>query len=510
MGVHDHGFNNVSTWGALRRLALEGRYEPEGRERDLCELALKASGAVQARRWTRTADGGGFVFSFNGPHSLFADTMRSLRSLALAHRLGHALLEEGDRPVSLLERLVPPRPHHLALRASTRAGGATSGTSGAGWRTRASSTWWTAATAAPGRSRATRPSRRGRAGRPGCSSASRRSWSSSRPFRTPSSSRSGGGPRSRATCSRRRARSPPTTCSRPPRTASPTGTPGPPGLARMPGHRDRPADPANDHEPVDASAAPIAAQGLLRLGRLARAARGGGGRAAPLPGGPDDHPHAPRAALPQRGPERTRACCCTPSTTGRTAGTTCRPARKVPCGESSQWGDYHLRELALHVQRLADGAPYYTFFAPVEPRGEAGRPRHGGTRGIGLGIARALARDGFDLALCGVREEKDVAPVLAELRSGGAAHYFRADIGERADRVRLVSEVPRSILPAARPRQQRRHGTPGARGPPRGGRGQLRAAAARQPAGSLLPHPGRREVDARAEAGGRTLDRAAS
>ena len=26
VGVHDHGFNNVSTWGALRRLALEGRY----------------------------------------------------------------------------------------------------------------------------------------------------------------------------------------------------------------------------------------------------------------------------------------------------------------------------------------------------------------------------------------------------------------------------------------------------------------------------------------------------
>ena len=55
VGVHDHGFNNVSTWGALRRLALEERYEPEGRERELCELALMASGAVQARRWTRTA-----------------------------------------------------------------------------------------------------------------------------------------------------------------------------------------------------------------------------------------------------------------------------------------------------------------------------------------------------------------------------------------------------------------------------------------------------------------------
>jgi NAD(P)-dependent dehydrogenase (short-subunit alcohol dehydrogenase family) len=66
----------------------------------------------------------------------------------------------------------------------------------------------------------------------------------------------------------------------------------------------------------------------------------------------------------------------------------------------------------------------------------------GGTRGIGLGIARALAREGFDLALCGVREEGEVAPVLAELGASSAvARYFRADVGERADRVRLVSEV---------------------------------------------------------------------
>ena len=140
MGVHDHGFNNVSTWGALRRLVLEGRYEPEGRERELCELALQASGAVQARRWTRIADGGGFIHSFNGPHSLFVDTVRSLRALALAHRLGHVLLEEGDQPVSLLERLVHPRPGHRALLGLLRRRGATSGTSADGWPTRASST----------------------------------------------------------------------------------------------------------------------------------------------------------------------------------------------------------------------------------------------------------------------------------------------------------------------------------------------------------------------------------
>ena len=39
--------------------------------------------------------------------------------------------------------------------------------------------------------------------------------------------------------------------------------------------------------------------------------------------------------------------------------------RKVPCGESAMWGDYHLRELALQIQRLATGAPYLTFFGKI-------------------------------------------------------------------------------------------------------------------------------------------------
>ena len=34
----------------------------------------------------------------------------------------------------------------------------------------------------------------------------------------------------------------------------------------------------------------------------------------------------------------------------------------TPRGESSQWGDYHAREAALYVKRLAEGAPYLTFF----------------------------------------------------------------------------------------------------------------------------------------------------
>ena len=51
---------------------------------------------------------------------------------------------------------------------------------------------------------------------------------------------------------------------------------GAPGLTALGDWRARPADPFNDHEPVDSSAAAIAAQGLLRLGRYL-ATRGGAG-----------------------------------------------------------------------------------------------------------------------------------------------------------------------------------------------------------------------------------------
>jgi 3-oxoacyl-[acyl-carrier protein] reductase len=66
----------------------------------------------------------------------------------------------------------------------------------------------------------------------------------------------------------------------------------------------------------------------------------------------------------------------------------------------------------------------------------------GGTRGIGLGCARSLAAEGWDLALCGVREEGAVREVLDELATGGAAaHYVRADVGEDDAAQRLVAAV---------------------------------------------------------------------
>jgi 3-oxoacyl-[acyl-carrier protein] reductase len=70
----------------------------------------------------------------------------------------------------------------------------------------------------------------------------------------------------------------------------------------------------------------------------------------------------------------------------------------------------------------------------------------GGGRGIGLGIARALAADGWDLALAGVRPRADVSPVIATLEQhGGRVCYVEADIGHAAARARLLADVVRAL-----------------------------------------------------------------
>ena len=134
---------------------------------------------------------------------------------------------------------------------------------------------------------------------------------------------------------------------------------GAPLLHHLGDWRARPADPFNDFEPVDASASAIAAQGLVRLGRF-------------LPG-------SEGAKYLQAGYTVAKNLLDEPylSTDSRHQGLLLHsiyhwpnrwdyvPAdRRVACGESSMWGDYHLLELGLLIKRLAEDGPYPTFFLP--------------------------------------------------------------------------------------------------------------------------------------------------
>jgi hypothetical protein len=136
---------------------------------------------------------------------------------------------------------------------------------------------------------------------------------------------------------------------------------GAPGLSNLDAWAERPADPFNGHEPVDSSAAAIAAQALIRLGR-ALAARGEDGMRYQQAG-----LQILETLLEESGPylstDTAHQGLLLHSIYHRPNGWDHVPAgSQIPRGESSQWGDYHLREAALLARRLARGEPYLTFF----------------------------------------------------------------------------------------------------------------------------------------------------
>ncbi|HYO23580.1 MAG TPA: 3-ketoacyl-ACP reductase [Lacipirellulaceae bacterium] len=65
----------------------------------------------------------------------------------------------------------------------------------------------------------------------------------------------------------------------------------------------------------------------------------------------------------------------------------------------------------------------------------------GGSRGIGLGIARALAAEGWQLAINGMRPEADVREVLHALRQSAPAIYCRGDVSQPADRAECLARI---------------------------------------------------------------------
>ena len=398
MGVHDHGFNNVSTYGNLWRLAREGRAPASDWELRFYELALKVSGAVQARRWTRLPDGG-FIHSFNGAHSLFVDTIRSLRALALGFVLGQPLMEEQDEHVSLLERLVQ---HARATAAFNVYFGRGRDRFDVRGRVAHESLFNVAngTYRGPSTSRAIRRSAPGRAGWRGRCSALPSSSSSSRRCPDDACEACGG----RASIDALLLEAARATCDHYLDIAAADGVPywdaGAPGLAALDGWRDRPADPFNDHEPVDSSAAAIAAQGLLRLARVLER-RGSAADA-------DRYEQAGLRVLDTLFDEPYLSV--DPRTSGAAAALGLSLAERL--GLRAARRDHAARRIEPvgRLSRARSGA--------VREASRRGRAvSHllrvgimskrlalvtGGTRGIGLGIARALAQDGWDLALCGV------------------------------------------------------------------------------------------------------------
>jgi hypothetical protein len=362
MGVHDHGFNNVSTYGNLWRLAREGRVAASDWELRFYELALKVSGAVQARRWTTLADGG-FIHSFNGAHSLFVDTIRSLRALALGFVLGQPLMEEQDAKVSLLERLVQ---HARATAAFNVYFGRGRDRFDARGRVAHESLFNVA-----------NGTYRGPSTQQGYSPFS--TWTRGLAWAMlgfaeqlefietvpDDACQACGGRSSIDALLLEAARA---TCDHYLDVAAADGVPywdaGAPGLAALDGWRERPADPFNRHEPVDSSAAAIAAQGLLRLARVLER-RGSAADA-------DRYRQAGLLVLdtlfaePYLSADASHHGLLLHSVYHWPNGWDyVPPGATTPRGESSQWGDYHAREAALYVKRLAEGAPYLTFFGPL-------------------------------------------------------------------------------------------------------------------------------------------------
>lgn len=364
-GVHDHGFNNVSTYGNLLRLMKEGVLPENEFERHFYEMALKVSGAVQGARWTNIEPNGrGFIYSFNGPHSLFIDTIRSLRSLCVAHKLGHVLMGEHDEPISLLERAIfhsevtaqyaiyygenrdaydiPGRTAHESI-FNLNDGYYRCPNSQQGYSP--FSTWTRGLAWAI------------------CGFAEQLEY-----FQTIDDSEISPciDPEKFRQTLLRAAR---VTADFYIKNTYTDGIPvwdtGAPQIHQLGDYTNEVSDPYNPWEPVDSSAAAIAAQGLIRLGNYYQSRK--------------DTKNGKRYR--QAGLTVAESLFKEPylSSDGKHQGLILHSiyhkpngwdhigrGQKIPNGESSMWGDYHARELALQIKRMAAKKPALTFFRCVE------------------------------------------------------------------------------------------------------------------------------------------------
>lgn len=386
VGVHDHGFNNVSTYGNLLRLMVEGKIPDNAWEAEFYRLALKITGAVQAARWTPISGnpGAGFVHSFNGPHSLFSDTIRSMRALAVAHQLGHVLMGEQDERISLLQRL-------LAHAEATAAYNVYFGNARDGWDERGrvvhESIFNThnGVYRCPSTQQGYTPFSTWTRGLSWvlCGYPEELEW-----LRTMGESEFVAMGADKAEIEARWIQVACATADfhleNTPTDGIPYWDTGAPNLHRLGDYLNQPADPYNSYEPVDSSAAAISAQGLWRLGGylIDEAQRLSTGATLDIDGMGRRHHTA--AELVSRGETYRSAALVTAhslfdepylSTDAHHQGILLhsiyhqpnrwdyvQSGQRVANGESCMWGDYHLLELAVMLQREANGVRAQDFY----------------------------------------------------------------------------------------------------------------------------------------------------
>lgn len=363
IGVHDHGFNNVSTYGNLLRLMREGKIAFNEWEKNFYELALKISGAVQASRWTSIKNGG-YIHSFNGAHSLFVDTIRSCRALVVSHRLGHVFQGEGDVKINMLDRAL----QHIKATADYSVFYGEGRDSYDIWgRTAHESVF----NIKDGNFRCPNSQQ----GYTGFSTWTRGlAWAMCGfpeeleflEILEDTELEAFGG---RTSIEKYMLKAAQATCDfyieHTPIDGIPYWDTGAPNLHKLGDYLSEKANPYNDFEPVDASAAAIGSQGLLRLGRyLMRKGDTETGR---------KYWQAGLTVLnslleePYLSTNENHQGLLLHSIYHQPNGWDYVPeGSKIANGESSMWGDYHFREVALYVQKLINQEPYYAFYNCLE------------------------------------------------------------------------------------------------------------------------------------------------
>lgn len=361
-GVHDHGFNNVSTYGNLLRLMREGKIAQNDWEQHFYELALKLSGSIQAKRWTNIPDGG-FIYSFNGPHSLFVDTIRSVRALIVSYELGFAIYDEHDEKIDLLSRAID---HCFATAKYSIFYGEGRDSYDEWGRTAHECVFNTndghfrcpnAQQGFSGFTTWTRGLAWAIAGYPEqLEYLSTVSNEALEPFGGRAYVESIYLKAAKATCDFFIANTP--------IDGVPYWDTGAPNLYKLGDYLNTKSNPYNDQEPIDSSAAAIAAQGLLRLGEYLKE---------------KDLTESQKyfqaglttlntlLSMPYLSANPDHQGLLLHSIYHQPNGWDYVPeGSKIACGESSMWGDYHIREAALYLKRMIEGERYYTFYGSVK------------------------------------------------------------------------------------------------------------------------------------------------